>query len=140
MADALTLHVTSIALEGRAALIRGPSGRGKSALSLQLIGMGAGLISDDRTVIWRDGDLLIADAPSSIRNRIEARGVGILHAPATGPAQVALLIDMAATPPARLPEPESEEILGLPVARLRKTDAAHFPAAAYLYLRYGRAA
>lgn len=140
MADALTLHATSIAVEGRAALIRGPSGSGKSGLALQLIGLGAGLVSDDRTVVWRDGDLLIADAPSSIRNRIEARGVGILNAPAAGPAQVVMVIDMGADPPARLPEAESEDILGLPVARLRKTDAAHFPAAAYLYLRYGRAA
>ncbi|MCZ4353150.1 HPr kinase/phosphatase C-terminal domain-containing protein [Roseovarius aestuarii] len=139
MPASLTLHATSIAVEGRAALIRGASGSGKSGLALQLMALGAGLVSDDRTVVWRDGDLLIADAPAPIRGQIEARGVGILNAPAMGPAQVVLLIDLDAEPGARLPVPVSEDVLGLPIQRVSRNDAPHFPAAIHLLLRCGRA-
>ncbi len=134
----LTLHATAVAVAGRAALIRGAAGAGKSGLALQLIAMGGALVSDDRTIIWRDSGRLLVDAPGTIRGQIEARGVGILNAPATGPVPVALLIDMDAPPPPRLPEAETEMYLGLPVPLMRGSAAAHFPAAIYLYLMHGR--
>lgn len=140
MSGPLTLHATCIALDGRAALICGASGSGKSGLALQLIALGAGLVADDRTVVWREGDRLIADAPGPTRGQIEARGIGILNAPAIGPAQVVVLVDLDAAPGARLPDPVSEDILGLPIARIARADASHFPAAIHLYLRGGRAA
>ncbi|MEB8387946.1 HPr kinase/phosphatase C-terminal domain-containing protein [Rhodobacteraceae bacterium KMM 6894] len=140
MSGPLTLHATCVAVEGRAALIRGASGSGKSGLALQLMALGAGLVADDRTVLWRDGDLLIADAPGPIRGQIEARGIGILNAPAMGPAQVVLLVDLDEDPGVRLPDPATEDILGLPITRVARTDAPHFPAAIHLYLRCGRAA
>jgi HPr kinase/phosphorylase len=140
MSAPLILHATCVVVEGRAVLIRGASGSGKSALALQLIALGAGLVADDRTVLWRDGDRLISDAPDPIRGQIEARGIGILNAPAKGPAQVVVLVDLDKNPDARLPDPETEDILGLRIARIAGTDAPHFPAAIHLYLRSGRAA
>ena len=77
------MHATCVAVGPHAALIRGASGRGKSGLALQLLAMGAVLVSDDRTRLWRAGDALMADAPDTIRGRIEARGVGILRVPAS---------------------------------------------------------
>lgn len=134
----MTLHATAVAVAGRAALIRGAPGAGKSGLALQLIAMGGALVSDDSTLIWRDNERLLVDAPGTIRGRIEARGIGILNAPAAGPQPVALLIDMDAPAPPRLPEAQTETYLGLSVPLVHGSAAAHFPAAIYLYMMNGR--
>lgn len=130
----LTLHASAVAVAGRAVLIRGASGSGKSGLALRLLALGAVLVADDRTRVWRDAGRLMADAPDTIRGRIEARGLGILEVPAAGTQPVAALVDLDAPPPARLPEPETEMLLGVDVPLLRGSDAAHFPAALHLYL------
>ncbi|PVA09428.1 serine kinase [Pelagivirga sediminicola] len=143
MADAregLTLHATAVSVGGNAALIRGASGAGKSALALQLIALGGALVSDDRSVLWREGAQLIVDAPGPIRGQIEARGIGILNAPAGGATPLALIVDLDAAAPPRLPERETETILDVALPVMRAVAAAHFPAAVYLYLLHGRAA
>lgn len=45
------LHVSAVAVDGRALLIAGPSGAGKSTLAAALVGCGARLISDDLSVL-----------------------------------------------------------------------------------------
>lgn len=82
----------------------------------------------------------MADAPSTIKGQIEARGIGILHAPPAGPTPVALIVEMDALMSPRLPPEASETLLGVEVEQLGKTDGGHFSAAVYLYLMYGRAA
>lgn len=129
-----TLHASCVARHGRAVLIRGASGSGKSGLALQLMALGADLVADDRTRLWRDGAHLMADAPATIRGRIEAREVGILTAPAAGPAPVALVVDMDETESDRLPETRSVTILGADIPLARKSELAHFPAAILTYL------
>ena len=137
MSESRTVHATTVAQGDRAVLIRGASGSGKSGLALQLLAAGARLVADDRTRIWRDGDTIWADAPDTIRGRIEARGVGLLRLPAGGPCRVTLVVDMDAEEDARLPERQSTELLGVTLRLLKKCDAAHFPAALTLYLRGG---
>lgn len=137
---ALTLHATTVAVDGRAAVIRGASGAGKSALALQLMAMGGALVSDDRTLVWRDGARLLADAPPTIRGEIEARGVGILSVPAAGPQPVKLLVDLGGAPAPRLPEAQSETLLDVELPVMKGSTAAHFPAALFFYLLHGRAA
>lgn len=131
------VHATCVALERRAALIRGAAGQGKSGLALQLIALGASLVADDRTQLWRDGDRLMADAPDTIRGRIEARGLGILHLPAAGPTPVACVIDMDRDEDARLPPLAQASMMGLSLPVFAKTTQAHFPAAILLYLKHG---
>ena len=131
------MHATSVAVGSRAVLIRGASGRGKSGLALRLIAMGAMLVSDDRTRLWREGDALMADAPGTIRGRIEARGVGVLRVPPSGPVPVVLLVDLDLTATDRLPLPAHETLMGVALPRIEKADYAHFPAAILLYLRHG---
>jgi serine kinase of HPr protein (carbohydrate metabolism regulator) len=45
------LHASTVAREGRAVLISGPSGSGKSDLALRMLDRGFTLVSDDRTII-----------------------------------------------------------------------------------------
>jgi len=133
--DAQTLHATTIAINGRAALIRGASRSGKSGLALQLLALGAELVADDRTVVWADGETLWADAPETIRGQIEARGVGILCSPAAGPCAVALVVDMDAVESERLPEGRVVRLMGIALPVINKSESAHFPAALAVYLR-----
>ncbi|MDM8166296.1 HPr kinase/phosphorylase [Roseovarius sp.] len=128
------VHASCVARDGRAVLIRGASGSGKSGLALQLMALGAGLVADDRTRLWREGDTLMADAPPAIRGWIEAREVGILTAPPAGPAPVALVIDMDETETDRLPEHRTVTLLGADIPLARKSELTHFPAAILTYL------
>lgn len=102
-------------MNGRAVMIRGPSGSGKSALALSLIATGAGLVADDRVVLTRDGDHVLTDAPDTIRGLIEARGLGILRADPVGPATLALIVDLNQGMGARLPEDVTEDVLGVTI-------------------------
>ena len=132
------LHASCVAREGRAALILGASGRGKSTLALQMMALGAGLVSDDRTVVSLEGDRLMASAPQSISGLIEARGVGILQAETVGPAQVVLAVDLDKTETARMPEAQAIEIMGQSVPLLGGVASPHFPAALLQMLACGR--
>ena len=67
-----------MAIDGRAVLIAGPSGAGKSDLALRLIDRGFTLVSDDQTIVKRDGDRLLASAPPTIAGKLEIRGIGIV--------------------------------------------------------------
>lgn len=134
----INLHASAVALEGAAVCILGASGAGKSALALQLMAMGAGLVSDDRCLIWREGANLRVDAPDPIRGRIEARGVGILNARAVGPAAVALWVDLDRVEDHRLPPDREKVCLGVSRPILHNIQAQHFAAAILQYLKAGR--
>ena len=60
-------------------LISGPSGSGKSDLALRLLDRGFTLVSDDQTIVRKDGDRLIASAPPTIKGKLEIRGIGIVE-------------------------------------------------------------
>ena len=74
-----TLHASTVALDGRAVLISGPSGSGKSDLALRLLDRGFTLVSDDQTIVRKDGGRLLAAAPPTIHGKLEIRGVGIVE-------------------------------------------------------------
>lgn len=102
-----TIHASCVAIAGRAVLIEGRSGEGKSDLALRLIDRGAVLVSDDQTVCHRQagvgGAKLLASPPATIAGRIEVRGLGILDMPHVERVPVALLIVILDAPP-RFPE------------------------------------
>lgn len=88
-----TLHATSVAIGGRAILLSGPSGSGKSDLALRLIDRGAALVSDDYTLVKRTGPgRAVATAPETIAGKIEVRGLGILPMPHESDVPVALIV------------------------------------------------
>lgn len=128
------LHASCVACAGRGVLILGKSGAGKSALALQLIALGADLISDDRTEIWTDGATLHARAPDSIRGLIEARGVGILQMPHLSSIEIALVIDLDQTETERLPPRRRVILLGRECDLVLGNPHTHFPASIMCYL------
>jgi serine kinase of HPr protein (carbohydrate metabolism regulator) len=109
-----TIHASCVAIGGRAVLISGRSGSGKSDLALRLIDRGAVLVSDDYTVLQAHGGTLVASPPETIAGKIEMRGVGIVERPYVEAVPVALLVDLARAPE-RLPEPASAVLAGVAV-------------------------
>lgn len=98
-----TVHASCVAIGGRAVLIGGRSGSGKSDLALRLIERGAALVSDDYTLVRRMEGRLLASPPETIAGKIEMRGIGILQFPAQGDVPVALYVDLDSSPQ-RLPK------------------------------------
>ncbi|MES2445150.1 MAG: HPr kinase/phosphatase C-terminal domain-containing protein [Pseudomonadota bacterium] len=98
-----TIHASCVAIKGRAVLIEGRSGEGKSDLALRLIDRGAALVADDQTICQRHEGRLLATPPATIAGRIEVRGLGILEMPHVERIPVALLIVILDAPP-RFPE------------------------------------
>ena len=102
--SALVHQASAVAIEGRALLIEGPPGSGKSSLALALIERGAGLIGDDAVTLTAADGVLIASAPPNIAGLLEVRGVGLVRLPPAPPAPVALILVLGGSPPQRLPE------------------------------------
>ena len=118
--DRQTVHATAVALAGKAVLLRGAPGSGKSDLALRLMEEGAELVADDQTCLSRRGAELWAAAPATLKDLIEVRGIGIVRVPALAEAPVALLVDLVPAPDVeRCPEPERETLLGIALPRLR---------------------
>jgi HPr kinase/phosphorylase len=128
-AGRLLLHATAVAIDGRAVLLRGASGSGKSDLALRLIDAGARLVADDQSELCREGDTIIVRAPAPIAGLIEVRGVGIMRLDALTEAPVALIVDLVLSEAIeRLPARLSEAVLGLTLPRI--TVAPFDPSAA----------
>ena len=138
--SAETLHASTVAKDGRAILITGPSGAGKSDLTLRLLDRGFTLVSDDQTIVRKDGDRLVASAPPTIAGKLEVRGLGIIEVERTDNVPVALIIELTSDIQ-RLPDDSRERpILGvqLPFVTLDAMPASA-PAKVDLALdRFGR--
>ena len=89
------LHATTVAKGGRAVVITGRSGSGKSDLALRLFDRGFVLVSDDQTLISRSGDRLIASAPPTISGMLEVRGIGIVEMATVSDVPVCLVVELA---------------------------------------------
>ena len=138
MAERVILHASCVALDGCGALILGPSGSGKSALALALIGLGASLVADDRTELRAGASGLVAAAPAAIRGRIEARGFGLLTAPAVEAERIVLAVDLGRQEGARLPDDHMFPLLGQHIPLRYAIPGPHLAPAILLWLRAAR--
>jgi HPr kinase/phosphorylase len=125
------VHGTCVAFGRAAALLRGPSGSGKSDLALRFLFLARRgpaalepptLVADDQVMIERRGNCLLAKAPETIRGKLEVRGVGIVEAKVAMDAELKLVVDLvAASQLERLPTgSERVNLMGveLPVVKL----------------------
>lgn len=138
VAATLTLHATTVAVEGRGILITGPAGAGKSSLALALMALGARLVADDQTVLTDEGGALVARCPPRLLGMIEARGIGILRADPVAQAVVTVAVDMGQVEAERLPPHRDVTYLGRMVPLVLGQRLAHFPSALLHYVRAGR--
>ena len=143
------VHGTAIATAGRAVLIRGASGAGKSDLALRCLGTPPGaflaeapkLVADDQVLVAvRDGRIVVS-APPTIRGLIEVRGLGLVAVPTVEEAELALVVDLV-RPGAleRMPAPAAPAVIaGLPVARVA-LDPHEMSAPLKLFIALGQVA
>jgi serine kinase of HPr protein (carbohydrate metabolism regulator) len=131
------VHGTAVALGRTAALLRGPSGSGKSDLALRFLFLARRgpaaleapiLVADDQVYLVRNGERLQARCPDTIRGRIEVRGIGIVEVKALAEAELGLVVDLVAPSQVeRLPEAAATvRLMGveLPLVRLSPWEAS----------------
>lgn len=114
------LHQAScVAIDGRALLIEGAAGSGKSSLALALIDRGATLVGDDGVALEVREGRLWACPPPNIAGQIEIRNVGIASLP-IAEAPVALLVRLDPQAPRFIEQAEQAELFGhaIPLVRL----------------------
>lgn len=87
-------NVSCVAMRGRAILVTGPPGSGKSSLALALMDRGGELIGDDGVTLSQVGELIVATPPPNTEGLIEIRNVGLLEVP-TARAPLAIVINLA---------------------------------------------
>lgn len=104
MSQTEQIHASAAALNGKAVLIVGKSGSGKSALLLDLMARGFALIADDIVILQDQDDGVAALAPENAQGRLEVRWIGIVQARTATSARVELVIDLDQEPSGRLPE------------------------------------
>jgi HPr kinase/phosphorylase len=120
---------TCVALGRTAALLRGPSGSGKSDLALRFLFLARRgpaaleapiLVADDQVWLIRNEDRLMARPPDTIRGKLEVRGIGIAELKFLAEADLALVVDLiAAQDVERMPDAGAiTPLLGVDVPRL----------------------
>ena len=115
------LHqATCVAIGGRALLIEGPPGSGKSSLALALLDRGAILVGDDGVLLSvAAGQLFAAPAPATA-GLLEIRNVGLVRRDCLPQAPVALVIRLDPAAPRFVEQPDRIERagIGLPLIQL----------------------
>lgn len=119
-------HASAIMLEGRAIMLTGAAGSGKSSLALQLIEhYGATLIGDDRLILSVDGAGIHVAPHATLAGLLELRGLGLMRLPYAPSAPLGLVINLQEDAPPRLAEADyftfADE--SVPLLAMRGADA-----------------
>jgi serine kinase of HPr protein (carbohydrate metabolism regulator) len=123
------IQASAVAIAGRALIIEGPPGSGKSSLALALIDRGAMLIGDDGVALSREGETVFASPPPNIAGLLEIRGVGLVDLALAPLTPVALILSLSAQAQ-RLPDSiEQREILSVSIPILPFDPGTIAPAA-----------
>ncbi len=138
MTDPQTVHATCVAWDGKGLLIHGDAGQGKSALGLELMGMGCMLVADDRVKLQKVGNDVVGRCPDTIHGLIEARGLGILNADTLDEAVIRLVVDLNKTEQDRFPTRRTVTFCGVDLPLIYRIEASHFGPAILQFLKAGR--
>jgi serine kinase of HPr protein (carbohydrate metabolism regulator) len=113
-------QATCVAIGGRALLIEGPPGSGKSSLALALLDRGAVLIGDDSVLLSAFEGRLSAFCHPETRGLLEVRNLGLLTFPVCESAPVVLVIRLDEEAPRFIESAERAELAGaeIPMVRL----------------------
>lgn len=130
----ISIHATTVACGGSAVAILGKAGSGKSGTAAQMIAMGGHLVVDDLTVLRRQSDRIVADAPPDHIPALELWGLGIVPMRLSGPTWLAALLILAPST-GRLPIEETMDILGLQTPVLRHPARPDLAAKLLIWLR-----
>lgn len=120
-------QASCVAVGGRALLIEGPPGSGKTSLALALIDRGATLVGDDGVTLEPRQGTLWAAPPPNIAGLIEIRNVGIGELP-TAEAPVALLLRLDPEAPRQPEHIGTREIAGCEIPALAFYPGGPIPA------------
>lgn len=116
----MTAHqATAVAIGGRALLIEGGPGTGKSSLALALIDRGAALIGDDAVMLDRAEGVLLASPHPRVAGLIEVRNVGLIAMPTVGKVPVALVLRLDPQAPRHVEAADIVERAGVALPLLR---------------------
>ncbi|MCB2080901.1 MAG: HPr kinase/phosphatase C-terminal domain-containing protein [Novosphingobium sp.] len=109
-----TAHqATCVAIAGRAVLIEGAPGTGKSSLALALIDRGAMLVGDDSVMLEARGPALHACPHPQTRGLLEIRNLGLVEMPVCASAPVCLAITLTDTAPRYIERADTVERNGV---------------------------
>ena len=112
-------QATAVAIGGRALLIEGPPGSGKSSLALALIDRGAQLIGDDSLLLACEAGRVVARPHPETRGLLEVRGLGLLRFPVCERAPVALVLRLDEDGPRHVEAAATVERAGIALPLLR---------------------
>ena len=113
------LHGSAVAAGGRAVLITGAAGAGKTTLALEMIALGAELVADDRVDTWPESagpdgaGRLWLSAPANIAGLVELRGFGLVRLSARPRAALKLIADLDQSESERLPPRRRRVLSGI---------------------------
>ncbi|WP_442756011.1 HPr kinase/phosphorylase [Methylocystis sp. JAN1] len=146
-APTLYLHANALLLGEKGLLLRGPSGSGKSALTLALIsrveaqGDFARLVGDDRVGVGARHGRLVARPHPAIAGVLEIRGLGLTRVAFEAACVLHAVVDICGSEerPARCPEPDEKiaSICGVALPRLVAKDCTDVSVARILFFLQG---
>ncbi|HVR91187.1 MAG TPA: HPr kinase/phosphatase C-terminal domain-containing protein [Novosphingobium sp.] len=112
-------QASCVAIAGRAVLIEGAPGSGKSSLALALIDRGAMLIGDDGAMLEAADGRLLASPHPNIAGLLEVRNLGLIPYPVAERVPVALVITLDPEAPRFIEAASQVERAGMAVPLVR---------------------